>query len=84
MASLRSAPSEGARKSTGTLAERTAFLIGKEVYERMVILLPVKLGFNYRLNTKLPKHPDGYVLADTIKDKLSKGVNKAISVDNGV
>ena len=32
MASLRSAPSEGARKSTGTLAERTAFLIGKEVY----------------------------------------------------
>ena len=53
-------------------------------YERMVILLPVKLGFNYRLNTKLPKHPDGYVLADTIKDKLSKGVNKAISVDNGV
>ena len=32
MASLRSAASEGARKSAGTLAERTAFLLGKEVY----------------------------------------------------
>ena len=32
MASLRSAASEGARKSAGTRAECTAFLLGYKVY----------------------------------------------------
>ena len=45
MASLRSAASEGARKSAGTLAECTAFLIGKEVYFHNLYKLNPQVGF---------------------------------------
>ena len=42
------------------------------------------LGYNFRLHTKLNKHPDEYVLAVSVKDELGKSANKAIYVDNGV
>jgi hypothetical protein len=39
-------------------------------------------GYNFRLNNKIHKNPDG--LAGVIKEELEKSSNKALTVDSGV